>query len=145
MGKFCMVGSGRYPETLLILNSHFKNLIGIDYNPKAIQSASQYITGLPLSNSINFIESPAEEYDFSNEEVILIAFMTLHKQEVLNRIAETASKGTFILLRHSTSFSTLFTDVVKLSNLPDKFIVLDKISRISFDQGEETVLLKIKG
>ncbi|MBD3238110.1 MAG: hypothetical protein GF332_00525 [Candidatus Moranbacteria bacterium] len=99
--RFVMVGIGPLAESVLFLfeNTDALKIVGLDNNQEAIHISSEMIKSIINTPRIELIHCDGADYDYKNEDVVLVANFCARKSKVLDRIVETGKNGIQIILR----------------------------------------------
>ena len=142
--KFLMVGSGPFPETLCFVANHYKTnkIFGMDSNLEAIKNAEKIlqIMRLTKNNKIGLIYSVAQDFDFSNIDIVFMANGLRNKSAILDQVYKTSHNEIDIIIRNPVSLASLFYE-----DLNDYFIESNKwivIKRYRSSILGETILIK---
>jgi hypothetical protein len=95
-----MIGCGAYPTTVLHLSESVRGvpIVGVDYSTDAVLLAHKIASKVGMQ-SVTFIHSSGEEYNYSASNLVIVGNVISHKQAVLSRIRETADKDVMVLVR----------------------------------------------
>jgi precorrin-6B methylase 2 len=86
----CFVGSGYMPESAIALAAHFNcRIICLDKNEEAVKISQKVIKTLNLTRKIKIIKTNAENYDFTDNDVVWIAVMVQNKNKIIDRVYKT--------------------------------------------------------
>lgn len=142
--KFLMVGSGPFPETVCFVSNHYNvsEIFGVDSNLEAIKNAEKILQIMSSNNKIKLIHSLAQNFNFTNIDVLFIANGLRNKCSVLDQVYKTSPKDINVIVRNPINLASLFYE-----DLNGYFIESNKwvvIKRFKSSLLGETILIKKK-
>jgi hypothetical protein len=121
--RFLMVGCGPVPDSLFYLHdwTAVPALIGVDNDTAALVKARQLVAAFVLDR-IHIEDGDACDLDYAGYDVVCCSAFLTPRAPIMQRIANTASAGTLVIVRDPVLTGTLlFESVVAL--LPARFEV----------------------
>lgn len=99
-GKFVLIGSGAFPDTLLYLgfNNLFRQLIGLEINYELLKIGSSLTNKILKNKKVEFIHTDANRFIYENTDFIFIAGFVRNKEQILNQIFNTTRLSVTVLV-----------------------------------------------
>jgi len=109
--RFVLVGCGALPVTIFQVhdNTTTPDIIGLDIRTEAIETLEMIVEKFDLKR-VQPIQCSGQEFDYNDVDVVYIANLVTPKEQVLERIATTASKNVQIIMRDPYSIGRLWTE-----------------------------------
>ncbi len=116
--KALHIGCGAYPLTEITLsNLPGKEIVGIDKNPKAVESAKNIIRRKMLDKKIKIKHGNGINYSLKGFDIIIISSCSTPKQKILENIFKNANKNCIIIVREINSTINIIMDYINRQNL----------------------------
>lgn len=118
-GSFLNIGCGGCPETLLYYGKRLKewNIAAMDLDGDAVQCARKACKVLG-HHQTEVIHHNGSTFNYQPYSVIHVANYVSPKRKVLDTIAETAFRGTLVLMRTPKMLEELICDAIDARDLP---------------------------
>lgn len=141
-----MIGSGPFPKSLIeyALNTSIAEIVGIDYDKKAIEIAETLLQKLDLVHRIAFVHTKAEDYDYACADVVIVGNFVTPKLPILKQVAHTIKPDAKILLRVPTLLDKLVYEAVPEKEISTLNLKVEKVLDKVFYIGDSTLLLRKK-
>lgn len=101
--KAVFVGSGSQPNTVFSYAKHAGEIIGLDFDANAVNTAKKFLqkNNLEMKNKIKFEHKDGQKFNYGNCTHIGIAAMVPNEQKIriFDQIRRTAKPGTIVIIR----------------------------------------------
>lgn len=94
------IGCGALPYTALALASLGCEVVGLDYNPRAVDRARQCIAAMSFSDRISIQAGDGLEVDLSPYDAIWVSLNVFPREKIIQRAADRLSEGASLLYRN---------------------------------------------
>jgi SAM-dependent methyltransferase len=97
---FVNIGCGPFPAAALLVHerTNVPRIVAVDNDPTAVELCSNVVRRV-ASPRVEVVHADGSTYDFKEADVIYVANHVVPKGSVVQRIGETASPGTKVLVR----------------------------------------------
>lgn len=115
--KALHIGCGAYPLTEITLsNLPGEEIVGIDINSKAVESAKNIIQNKKLDKKIKIRHGNGINYSVNGFDIIIISSCSTPKKKILENIFKNANKNCIIIVREINSTINPIMDYINQQN-----------------------------
>jgi len=141
--KILVIGCGALPATALLVSIKTNaNIVSIDYDPKAIHKASNFIENLKPKPNIKIEYADGLKYPIEKFDVIFVSYGVKRQIEILKHLSKNIDKNTRVIFR--TTQDILNQNFGGIKFLSELFVVKDLLSSESIYTCDSYLLAKKK-
>lgn len=133
--RYCHVGSGPLPETLLAMRAAAPgaSLTGIDADAEAVDSSRRFIRAMQPHGAISFLHAAGDSLDYRGFTHVHVAVLVRPEYAVVKCVCETADAGATVMLRTAEGLGSLLYEPI--SPKTELFLTEQGFARVATVRG----------